>query len=225
MQVKSSKVKGSLMCHQCQRNDKSGVVHCSLCKAKRFCYECIERWWVVLVNFDLDSLSCVHCICIMLWNQKLYACCCWYISVKLIGTLGNQERILRLLARFAVATATAKRACESFELRWVLISSVSLRCVSEAVYISISSWCFWFCSLVEKLNRVSSYNGYVICCIRLCLCWGIYIVSRALNLRLKPKSEVFSYFDILVVILTNSSGIDSESYFLCWQVHIWLKWT
>lgn len=46
LQGKSNKIKErvSLMCHQCQRNDKSGVVHCSKCKAKRFCYECIERW-------------------------------------------------------------------------------------------------------------------------------------------------------------------------------------
>ncbi|KAF5733509.1 hypothetical protein HS088_TW17G01053 [Tripterygium wilfordii] len=28
------------MCHQCQRNDKSGVVHCTLCQQKRYCYEC-----------------------------------------------------------------------------------------------------------------------------------------------------------------------------------------
>ncbi|KAK9280000.1 hypothetical protein L1049_013684 [Liquidambar formosana] len=37
---------GSLMCHQCQRNDKSGVVFCSKCTRKRYCYECIERWHI-----------------------------------------------------------------------------------------------------------------------------------------------------------------------------------
>ncbi|KAJ1413765.1 Zinc finger, RING-type [Sesbania bispinosa] len=43
----SSKTKegGSLMCHQCQRNDKSGVVFCSSCNRKRYCYECIEKWY------------------------------------------------------------------------------------------------------------------------------------------------------------------------------------
>ncbi|XP_072076141.1 lysine-specific demethylase JMJ27 isoform X4 [Arachis hypogaea] len=39
-----SKEGGSLMCHQCQRNDKSGVVFCSKCNRKRYCYECLERY-------------------------------------------------------------------------------------------------------------------------------------------------------------------------------------
>uniref|UniRef100_A0A7N0TII3 Uncharacterized protein n=2 Tax=Kalanchoe fedtschenkoi TaxID=63787 RepID=A0A7N0TII3_KALFE len=34
----------STMCHQCQRNDKSGVVNCSGCK-KRYCFECLSRWY------------------------------------------------------------------------------------------------------------------------------------------------------------------------------------
>ncbi|KAH9322175.1 hypothetical protein KI387_016814, partial [Taxus chinensis] len=35
---------GSLMCHQCQRNDKGRVVWCSKCN-KRYCVCCIERWY------------------------------------------------------------------------------------------------------------------------------------------------------------------------------------
>jgi len=41
---KKAKKGESLMCHQCQRNDKSGVVFCSSCNRKRYCYECIENW-------------------------------------------------------------------------------------------------------------------------------------------------------------------------------------
>lgn len=45
-QDKSNKSKecGSLMCHQCQRNDKGGVVFCSSCGRKRYCFECIKNW-------------------------------------------------------------------------------------------------------------------------------------------------------------------------------------
>ncbi|KAM5555661.1 lysine-specific demethylase JMJ27-like [Rosa sericea] len=64
--VKSNKIKGSLMCHQCQRNDKSGVVHCSLCKAKRFCYECIERWYPGKSREEFEDacpFCCGNCNC------------------------------------------------------------------------------------------------------------------------------------------------------------------
>nr|XP_011468932.1 PREDICTED: lysine-specific demethylase JMJ25-like isoform X3 [Fragaria vesca subsp. vesca] len=63
---KSNRSKGSLMCHQCQRNDKNGVVHCSLCKAKRFCYECIERWYPGKSREDFENacpFCCGNCNC------------------------------------------------------------------------------------------------------------------------------------------------------------------
>ncbi|KAK9910176.1 hypothetical protein M0R45_034148 [Rubus argutus] len=56
----------SLMCHQCRRNDKSGVVHCSKCKAKRFCYECIERWYPGKTREDFENacpFCCGNCNC------------------------------------------------------------------------------------------------------------------------------------------------------------------
>jgi len=34
----------SLMCHQCQRNDKGRVVRCKLCKRKRYCIPCLNTW-------------------------------------------------------------------------------------------------------------------------------------------------------------------------------------
>lgn len=34
----------TLMCHQCCRNNRSGVVICSNCKRKRYCYECLAKW-------------------------------------------------------------------------------------------------------------------------------------------------------------------------------------
>lgn len=35
----------SLMCHQCQRNDKGRVIRCSSCKRKRFCIPCSTKWY------------------------------------------------------------------------------------------------------------------------------------------------------------------------------------
>ncbi|XP_022147262.1 lysine-specific demethylase JMJ25 isoform X2 [Momordica charantia] len=51
---------GSLMCHQCQRNDKSGVVFCLKCHRKRFCYKCIERWYPDRTREDVEN-ACPFC--------------------------------------------------------------------------------------------------------------------------------------------------------------------
>ncbi|KAL4305890.1 hypothetical protein AHAS_Ahas16G0123500 [Arachis hypogaea] len=55
-----SKEGGSLMCHQCQRNDKSGVVFCSKCNRKRYCYECLERWYPGKTQKEVEN-ACPFC--------------------------------------------------------------------------------------------------------------------------------------------------------------------
>lgn len=40
----------SLMCHQCQRNDKGRVVRCQKCNRKRFCILCCKTWYVLRIN-------------------------------------------------------------------------------------------------------------------------------------------------------------------------------
>ncbi|CAK9311523.1 unnamed protein product [Citrullus colocynthis] len=35
----------SLMCHQCQRNDKGRVVRCTSCRRKRYCIPCLQNWY------------------------------------------------------------------------------------------------------------------------------------------------------------------------------------
>ncbi|XWS76868.1 hypothetical protein CRYUN_Cryun01aG0215000 [Craigia yunnanensis] len=59
---KSNKSKecGSLMCHQCQRNDKSGVVFCSSCRRKRYCYECLEKWYPEKTWDEVED-ACPYC--------------------------------------------------------------------------------------------------------------------------------------------------------------------
>ncbi|KAH9707281.1 lysine-specific demethylase jmj25 [Citrus sinensis] len=43
---KNKRIDGnSLMCHQCQRNDKGRVVRCNKCNTKRFCIPCITNWY------------------------------------------------------------------------------------------------------------------------------------------------------------------------------------
>ncbi|KAK8565709.1 hypothetical protein V6N13_020786 [Hibiscus sabdariffa] len=56
----------SLMCHQCQRNDKSGVVFCSSCGRKRYCYECIEKWYPEKTRDEVEAVCpycCGNCNC------------------------------------------------------------------------------------------------------------------------------------------------------------------
>ncbi|XP_057863486.2 lysine-specific demethylase JMJ26 [Cryptomeria japonica] len=50
---------GSLMCHQCQRNDKGRVVWCSKCN-KRYCVCCIERWYPEQSEEDIAK-ACPFC--------------------------------------------------------------------------------------------------------------------------------------------------------------------
>ncbi|KAF5445586.1 hypothetical protein F2P56_034629 [Juglans regia] len=44
----------SLMCHQCQRNDKGEVVRCKSCKRKRYCVPCLKRWYP---NMEKDAVA------------------------------------------------------------------------------------------------------------------------------------------------------------------------
>ncbi|KAF6146071.1 hypothetical protein GIB67_033430 [Kingdonia uniflora] len=55
----------SLMCHQCQRNDKGGVVFCSNC-SKRYCYPCIEKWYPNKSREEIENkcpFCCDNCNC------------------------------------------------------------------------------------------------------------------------------------------------------------------
>ncbi|KAJ4748524.1 transcription factor jumonji (jmjC) domain-containing protein [Rhynchospora pubera] len=59
---KKAPVKGddAIMCHQCQRNDKGRVVWCKLCRKKRFCIPCIERWYS---NMSEDEIAAKCPVC------------------------------------------------------------------------------------------------------------------------------------------------------------------
>ncbi|XP_061337465.1 lysine-specific demethylase JMJ26-like [Gastrolobium bilobum] len=50
----------SLMCHQCQRNDKGRVVRCKSCKRKRFCIPCLNNWYPQLKEDDIAE-ECPVC--------------------------------------------------------------------------------------------------------------------------------------------------------------------
>ncbi|KAH7543842.1 hypothetical protein JRO89_XS15G0029000 [Xanthoceras sorbifolium] len=50
----------SLNCHQCLRNDRSGVVICSSCKKKRYCYECIAKWYPEKTREEIE-IACPFC--------------------------------------------------------------------------------------------------------------------------------------------------------------------
>ncbi|XWS39594.1 hypothetical protein CRYUN_Cryun18bG0068500 [Craigia yunnanensis] len=50
----------SLMCHQCQRNDKGRVVRCKLCKRKRYCVPCLTNWYPKMSE-DAIADACPVC--------------------------------------------------------------------------------------------------------------------------------------------------------------------
>ncbi|KAJ7567097.1 hypothetical protein O6H91_02G132000 [Diphasiastrum complanatum] len=64
MEMKTSgeqrKMEQSLMCHQCQRNDKGKVVFCRKCNKKRYCVCCIERWYPLMKEEDFEK-ACPFC--------------------------------------------------------------------------------------------------------------------------------------------------------------------
>ncbi|KAM4071471.1 hypothetical protein ACJW30_11G061800 [Castanea mollissima] len=70
MDKPSQNKKESLMCHQCQRNDKSGVIYCSNCNRKRYCYECLEKWYpgktieevAIACPFCCGNCNCKACL-------------------------------------------------------------------------------------------------------------------------------------------------------------------
>ncbi|CAI8601741.1 unnamed protein product [Vicia faba] len=56
----------SLMCHQCQRNDKGRVVRCTKCKRRRFCIPCLTNWYPKLKQSDVAEacpVCCDNCNC------------------------------------------------------------------------------------------------------------------------------------------------------------------
>ncbi|KAG9458935.1 hypothetical protein H6P81_003443 [Aristolochia fimbriata] len=60
----------SLMCHQCQRNDKGEIVRCKRCKVKRFCVSCIRQWYPLMSKaaiaeccpFCRGNCNCKSCL-------------------------------------------------------------------------------------------------------------------------------------------------------------------
>ncbi|OVA06274.1 zinc finger protein [Macleaya cordata] len=60
------KERQSLMCHQCQRNDKGSVVFCSNCKRKRYCYICLSKWYPEKKREEIEiacPVCCGNCNC------------------------------------------------------------------------------------------------------------------------------------------------------------------
>ncbi|KAL0317998.1 UNVERIFIED_CONTAM: hypothetical protein Sangu_2214100 [Sesamum angustifolium] len=60
------KEQSRLMCHQCLKSDKVGIVICSNCKRKRYCYECIAKWYPQSMKEEVEKLCpfcCGNCNC------------------------------------------------------------------------------------------------------------------------------------------------------------------
>ncbi|KAI3868743.1 hypothetical protein MKW98_008828 [Papaver atlanticum] len=83
----------SLMCHQCQRNDKGSVVFCSQpqCK-KRFCYMCLSKWYPNKTKEEIEK-RCPVCCC----NCNCKACLRAHIKVAEPKKTDPHVRLERLM--------------------------------------------------------------------------------------------------------------------------------
>ncbi|XLT74249.1 hypothetical protein HN873_030675 [Arachis hypogaea] len=75
----------SLMCHQCQRNDKGDVVRCTNCKTKRYCMPCIGNWYPNMKpdEFTLCPVCRGNCNCkACLRSTDLIKVCSFSIEMK-----------------------------------------------------------------------------------------------------------------------------------------------
>ncbi|KAI3894494.1 hypothetical protein MKX03_013825 [Papaver bracteatum] len=83
----------SLMCHQCQRNDKGSVVYCSQpqCK-KRFCYMCLSKWYPNKTKEEIEK-RCPVCCC----NCNCKACLRAHIKVAEPKKTDPHVRLERLM--------------------------------------------------------------------------------------------------------------------------------
>ncbi|KAL7002366.1 hypothetical protein U1Q18_003522 [Sarracenia purpurea var. burkii] len=82
----------SLMCHQCMRNDKNGVVICSNCTRKRYCYECLAKWYPDKSKLEIEN-ACPFCC----GNCNCKACLREYLFVKVCEKeLDSSAKLLRL---------------------------------------------------------------------------------------------------------------------------------
>ncbi|CAH9111105.1 unnamed protein product [Cuscuta europaea] len=60
------KENGTLMCHQCHKTNKSDIVFCLNCKKKRYCSECIAKWYPERTKKDIENacpFCCSNCNC------------------------------------------------------------------------------------------------------------------------------------------------------------------
>ncbi|XP_045794905.1 lysine-specific demethylase JMJ25 isoform X2 [Trifolium pratense] len=110
----SSKTKesGSLMCHQCQRNDKSGVIFCSSCNRKRYCYECIENWYPGKTREDFKN-ACPFC-----WGNCNCKACLREFPVLMEREVNASVKLPRLLYLLSKALPVLRHIHreQSFEL-------------------------------------------------------------------------------------------------------------
>ncbi|XP_052186260.1 uncharacterized protein LOC127797420 isoform X2 [Diospyros lotus] len=54
------------LCHQCLRSDKSGVIFCLNCRRKRYCYECLAKWYPGRREEEIQNacpFCCGNCNC------------------------------------------------------------------------------------------------------------------------------------------------------------------
>ncbi|KAK9672436.1 hypothetical protein RND81_12G100600 [Saponaria officinalis] len=76
-EVNSLKKEQASKCHQCRntrKSDKDEVVSCSHCKKKRYCYQCVEKWYPGRTIRDVEAacpFCCGNCNCKVCLQENL----------------------------------------------------------------------------------------------------------------------------------------------------------
>ncbi|XP_037495646.1 uncharacterized protein LOC105641053 [Jatropha curcas] len=58
--TEGKRINKSLMCHQCLKSDRDGVVICSNCRRKRYCYDCLAKWYPEKTREQIE-IACPFC--------------------------------------------------------------------------------------------------------------------------------------------------------------------
>ncbi|KAF5188361.1 Lysine-specific demethylase jmj25 [Thalictrum thalictroides] len=92
----------SLMCHQCLRSDKTGIVYCSNCNKKRYCYDCLMKWYPTKTFKEVKSacpFCCGYCNCKVCLHGDFYMGNSWQSggNVKLHRLLYLLHKVLPLI--------------------------------------------------------------------------------------------------------------------------------
>ncbi|XP_071707924.1 lysine-specific demethylase JMJ25-like [Rutidosis leptorrhynchoides] len=164
----------SVMCHQCQRNNKGRVVNCGNCKTKRYCVPCMTRWYPNMKEemfaercpVCLDNCNCKSCLRGVLRKVKG--------KIDLKPSYDQKVRysiyILHVLLPFLkrLNKENMKEKLIESEIQGIFLSDVKLK--KAACYLDELMFCDCCKTSIFDLHRSCPSCNYDLC---LQCCWEL----------------------------------------------------